>query len=82
MNLSTAILSQLITAIGAFVGVYISFLFGEIYSDKIISFASGAFLYLAINTIMGDLKNTKSIFNIVFEGIAFIFGFYVLDALI
>ena len=82
MNLSTAILSQLITAIGAFVGVYISFLFGEIYSDKIISFASGAFLYLAINTIMGDLKNSKSLIHIIFQGIAFIFGVYILDALI
>ena len=82
MNLSSAILSQLITAIGAFFGVYISFLFGEIYSEKIISFASGAFLYLAINTIMGDLKHSKSFLNIFFEGIAFIFGVYVLDALI
>ena len=82
MNLPSAILSQLITAIGAFLGVYISFLFGEIYSEKIISFASGAFLYLAINTIMGDLKHTKSFLNIILEAIAFIFGFYVLDALI
>ena len=82
MNLSTAILSQLITAIGAFVGVYISFLFGEIYSDKIISFASGAFLYLAINTIMGDLKKSNSLIHIIIQGIAFVFGVSILDSLI
>ena len=82
MNITNAIISQMITALGSFFGVYLSFTIGEKYSDKIISFASGAFLYLAINTIMGDLKNTKSIFNIVFEGIAFIFGFYVFDVFI
>lgn len=82
MNLTNAIISQMITSIGSFIGVYLSFSFGEKYSNKIISFASGAFLYLAINTIMGDLKNSKSLFNILLQGIAFIFGVYVLDSLI
>ena len=82
MNITNAIISQMITSIGSFCGVYLSFSFGEKYSNKIISFASGAFLYLAINTIMGDLKNSKSIINNLLQGIAFIFGVYVLDALI
>ena len=82
MNITNAIISQMITALGSFLGVYLSFTFGEKYSDKIISFASGAFLYLAINTIMGDLKNSKSLIHIIFQGIAFIFGVYILDALI
>ena len=82
MNITNAIISQMITALGSFFGVYLSFTIGEKYSDKIISFASGAFLYLAINTIMGDLKNTKSLIHIIFQGIAFIFGVYILDALI
>ena len=82
MNITNAIISQMITALGSFFGVYLSFTIGEKYSDKIISFASGAFLYLAINTIMGDLKNSKSLIHIVFQGIAFIFGVYILDALI
>ena len=82
MNITNAIISQMITALGSFFGVYLSFTIGEKYSDKIISFASGAFLYLAINTIMGDLKNSISLLHIIFQGIAFIFGVYILDALI
>ena len=82
MNITNAIISQLITGLGSFFGVYLSFQIGEKYSDKIISFASGAFLYLAINTIMGDLKNTKSLFHTLLQALAFIFGVYVLDSLI
>ena len=82
MSITNAIISQMITALGSFFGVYLSFKIGEKYSDKIISFASGAFLYLAINTIMGDLKNTKSLIHIILQGMAFIFGVYILDALI
>ena len=82
MNISKAIISQMITSLGSFFGVYLSFSFGEKYSDKIISFASGAFLYLAINTIMGDLKKSKSFIHIILQGIAFIFGVYTLDAII
>ena len=82
MSITNAIISQMITALGSFFGVYLSFEFGEEYSDKILAFASGAFLYLALNTIMGDLKNTKNIFHIILEGIAFIFGVYILESLI
>ena len=82
MNVTNAIISQMITALGSFFGVYLSFTIGEKYSDKIISFASGAFLYLAINTIMGDLKNSKNLIHILLQGLAFIFGVYILDSLI
>ena len=82
MSITNTIISQMITALGSFFGVYLSFEFGEEYSDKIIAFASGAFLYLALNTIMGDLKNSKNLFIILLEGIAFIFGVYILDSLI
>ena len=82
MSITNSIISQMITALGSFAGVFLSFKFGEEYSDKILAFASGAFLYLALNTIMGDLKNTKNIFVIILEGIAFIFGVYILDSLI
>ena len=82
MSITNSIISQMITALGSFLGVFLSFKFGEEYSDKILAFASGAFLYLALNTIMGDLKNTKNIIHIILEGIAFIFGVYILDQLI
>ena len=82
MSITNTIISQMITALGSFFGVYLSFEFGEEYSDKIIAFASGAFLYLALNTIMGDLKHSKNLFIILLEGIAFIFGVYILDSLI
>jgi len=82
MNITNAVISQLITALGSFLGVYVSFEFGEMYSDRIISFASGAFLYLAINTIMGDLKRSRSLLHISYQAIAFIFGVCILDALL
>ena len=82
MSITNSVISQMITALGSFLGVLISFKFGEEYSDKILAFASGAFLYLALNTIMGDLKNTKNIIHIILEGISFIFGVYILDCLI
>ena len=82
MSITNSVISQMITALGSFLGVFISFKFGEEYSDKILAFASGAFLYLALNTIMGDLKNTKSIIHIILEGISFIFGVYILDCLV
>ena len=82
MSITNAIISQMITALGSFFGVYLSFKFGEKYSDKIISFASGAFLYLAINTIMGDLKKSNSLIHIILQAIAFVFGVSILDVLI
>ena len=82
MSITNAIVSQMITAIGSFFGVYLSFKFGEKYSDKIISFASGAFLYLGANTIMGDLKHYNSIIHILLQGIAFVFGVCILEILI
>ena len=82
MSITNAIVSQMITAIGSFFGVYLSFKFGEKYCDKIISFASGAFLYLGTNTIMGDLKHYNSIIHILLQGIAFVFGVCILEILI
>ena len=78
MNIGSALSSQLFSAIGAFVGVYLSFLIGEAYSNQIISFASGAFLYLAINTILGDLKSSKNLFVVIMEVIAFVLGVWFL----
>ena len=82
MSLNKAIFFQLITAIGSFIGVYLSFLFGEKYSYEIISFSSGTFLYLAINIILGDLKENESLINIFLEGIFFIFGAIVLEIIL
>ena len=82
MSLNKAIFFQLVTAIGSFIGVYLSFLFGEKYSYQIISFSSGTFLYLAINIILGDLKENENLVNIFFEGIFFIFGAIVLELIL
>ena len=82
MSLNKAIFLQLLTAIGSFFGVYLSFLFGEKYSIQIISFSSGTFLYLAINIILGDLKENENLVNIFFEGIFFIFGAIVLELIL
>lgn len=82
MDITNAIIFQMIAAIGSFCGVFLSFKIGEKYSDKILSFASGAFLYLAINKIMRELKNTNSLTHIILQGIAFIFGVYILETII
>jgi zinc transporter ZupT len=79
MSLNKAIFYQLVTALGSFIGVYLSFLFGEKFSYEIISFASGTFLYLAINVILNDLKETEKLIFIVLEGISFCFGAIVLE---
>lgn len=82
MSLTNAFLSQFLSALGAFLGVYLSNLFGHEYSNHIISFASGAFLYLGINTIMGDLKRSHSLFNICLQCLAFMIGVLVLMILL
>ena len=82
MSITNAIISQMITALGSFFGVYLSFKFGEKYSYEIISFSSGTFLYLAINIILGDLKENESLLNIFLEGIFFIFGAIVLELIL
>ena len=74
MKISSALSSQLFSALGSFVGVYLSFWIGELYSNQIISFASGAFLYLALNTIMSDLKSSSSLIQIICEVFAYILG--------
>jgi hypothetical protein len=47
-----------------------------------LAFASGLFLYLAINTILGDIKEARSIFGIIIEIFAFILGYYLLFLII
>jgi zinc transporter ZupT len=77
-----ALSSQVVTAAGAFIGVYLSFLIGDKYSTEILAFSSGAFLYLSINTMLGDLKDSKSFISIIMEGLAFIAGVFALSVLI
>jgi hypothetical protein len=98
-NLSklSALSTQIFSALGCFLGVYLSkryylitntfsnildFAIGDQYSTEILSFASGAFLYLSINTILGDLKKPHSVLNILCEAAAFMFGVFVLFRLI
>jgi len=84
-----ALSSQIFSAVGALIGVYLSnlifsffqhkyFLIGDEYSLQILAFASGLFLYLAINTMLGDIKQAKSLFGIISEIFAFILGYYFL----
>lgn len=82
MSITNALLSQFLSALGAFLGVYISNLFSDEHSNHVISFASGAFLYLGVNTIMGDLKKSHSLFNICIQCFAFIIGVLILAVLI
>ncbi len=84
--------TQVFAATGAFIGVYLSkfliifmwlgFSIGDKYSGHLLSFASGAFIYLAVNTILGDLKKPHSFLNILIEVVAFILGVYFLSTVI
>jgi hypothetical protein len=49
---------------------------------EILAFASGAFLYLSINTILGDIKKPHSLWYILLEAMAFMSGVFVLFAVI
>lgn len=55
---------------------------GDKYSTEILSFASGAFLYLSINTILGDLKKPHSLINIILQAVSFMLGVFVLYNLV
>jgi len=59
LGLFNVFLSQLMSAGGAFLGVYLCTIFGETYSTHILCFSCGSFLYLSINTILGDLKSSS-----------------------
>lgn len=60
----------------------LDFVIGTDYSLNILSFASGTFLYLSINTILGDIKEANSILDIIGELVAFLLGFYILFVLV
>ena len=58
--------------------IILDFFIGDSYSLHILSFASGTFLYLSVNTILGDIKEAKSLLGLFSEIMAFILGFYLL----
>lgn len=85
----TALRAQLLAACGSFIGVYFSiyslildFLIGDAYTNEMLAFTSGSFLYIALNTILGDLKESKSIMSVISETLAFLAGIYVMIAII
>ncbi len=82
MGKMKALASQILASFGSFIGVYLNVIMGEKYSTEILSFASGAFLYLSINTILGDLKKPHSLFNILLEIVFFMIGVFTLFNLV
>jgi|LauGreDrversion4_2_1035121.scaffolds.fasta_scaffold4324063_1 hypothetical protein len=54
------------------------FIIGENFSDQILAFASGTFIYIAVNTILGDLKETKSIISLLSEFVAISLGVFMM----
>lgn len=55
---------QMATATGAMVGTAIGSMIGQVYLTECLAFTSGGFLYFAINGLMTELKEVKSVFGI------------------
>jgi len=51
---------------------------GEANILNTLSFATGTFLYLSINTILCDIEGASSFIEIFFEMVGFMLGFYIL----
>ena len=83
VKLTNVFLSQVLSAGGAFLGVFLCTIMGEAYSTHILCFSCGSFLYLAINTIMSELKSSseeqgffEQVCNLVLEGGSLVAGVF------
>lgn len=64
------------TATGAMIGTIIGSMIGEIYMSQCLAFTSGGFLYFAINGLMSELKQVKSIFSMIICLLSLALGLY------
>jgi zinc transporter ZupT len=51
----------LLTSTGALFGTIIGTYLGNLYMNQCLAFTSGGFLYFAINGLMGELKEVKTL---------------------
>jgi zinc transporter ZupT len=64
------------TSTGAIAGSLLGSVIGQQYLPEALAFTSGGFLYFAINGLMGELKEVKSIINLFFCLISMVLGLY------
>jgi len=67
---------QLLTAIGAMIGTVVGSIMGKLYLEQCLAFTSGGFLYFAINGLMSELKEVKSIGQLLICLFSMAFGLY------
>ena len=73
------------TSLGAILGTLVGSHLGELYMHECLAFTSGGFLYFAINGLMHELKEMKSLIGLIFclgamfAGIYFMYLFALLE---
>lgn len=67
---------QLVTACGALAGTLIGSLLGQIYLNECLAFTSGGFIYFAVNGLLGEIKQVKSLSLLFLCFLSMCFGLY------
>ena len=78
VNLKTIMIMQIFIFSGSILGVYTALTLKQEYAHQILSFSSGGFLYISINTIFSDIKESTTLSNVFFTFIAYMVGIYFL----
>jgi len=67
---------QFATATGALIGTAVGSVLGQIYLKEALAFTSGGFLYFSINGLLGELKEVKSVGQMILCLLAMALGMY------
>ncbi len=78
MELKNIVSVQVFIGLASFIGVYTCLCFNEERALQILSFSSGGFLYLSINTVFSDIKEIKGVWDLILTFISCVMGIYFL----
>jgi len=78
VNLKTVMIMQIFILLGSLTGVYTCLIFKQEFANEILAFSSGGFLYISINTIFSDIKQSKSLFEFLLIFVSYVVGVYFL----
>lgn len=66
----------MLTACGALIGTAVGSMMGQLYLKECLAFTSGGFLYFSINGLLTELKEVKSVFEMILCLMAICAGLY------
>ena len=78
VSLKSVMAMQVFILIGSFLGVYTCLTFEHEYGNQILAYSSGGFLYISINTIFQDIKESEGLMNVVLSVVSIVIGIYFL----